>query len=77
MTIGFAEFAILGLVVLLLFGSGKIAGVMGDFARGLTSFKRGLSEAKDEGFLGGGKGSGSGAAPSAAEAPRRPDNRAA
>jgi sec-independent protein translocase protein TatA len=32
------------LVVLLLFGSGKISGLMGDFAKGIKSFKKGLSE---------------------------------
>jgi len=32
------------LVVLLLFGSGKISGLMGDLAKGIKSFKKGLSE---------------------------------
>jgi len=74
MPIGFAEFAILALVVLVLFGGGKISGLMGDLGRGLTSFKRGLAESKDEGFLGAGK---PGAASKPAEAPVRPDNRTA
>jgi sec-independent protein translocase protein TatA len=38
------------LLVVLLFGRGKISDVMGDFAKGIKSFKKGLSDddAKDE-----------------------------
>ena len=39
------------LVVLLLFGGGKVSSLMGDFAKGIKSFKKGLSEdekAEDE-----------------------------
>ena len=32
------------LVVLLLFGSGKISGLMGDLAKGIKSFKKGMAE---------------------------------
>lgn len=35
---------ILGAVVLILFGRGKISEVMGDVAKGVKSFKRGLAE---------------------------------
>lgn len=36
---------LLGLVVLLLFGgSGKISSIMGDFAKGIKSFKKGLAD---------------------------------
>lgn len=36
---------LLALVVLLLFGgSGKISSIMGDFAKGIKSFKKGLSD---------------------------------
>lgn len=31
-------------VVLLLFGSGKISGIMGDVAKGIRSFKKGMKE---------------------------------
>jgi sec-independent protein translocase protein TatA len=31
-------------VVLLLFGSGKISGIMGDFAKGIKAFKKGMKE---------------------------------
>lgn len=36
------------LVVVLLFGAGRISGVMGDLGRGIKSFKKGLNE-DDEG----------------------------
>lgn len=35
---------ILGLVILLMFGTGKISGLMGDFAKGIKAFKKGLAE---------------------------------
>lgn len=36
------------LLVVLLFGRGKIANVMGDFARGIKSFKRELKDESEE-----------------------------
>ena len=36
-------------VVLLLFGSGKISGIMGDVAKGIKSFKKGMKEDDDDG----------------------------
>ena len=35
---------VLFLVVMLLFGRGKISDLMGDFAKGINSFKKGLAE---------------------------------
>jgi sec-independent protein translocase protein TatA len=35
-------------VVLLLFGSGKISGIMGDVAKGIKSFKKGMKEDDDD-----------------------------
>ncbi len=35
------------LVVLLLFGSGKISGLMGDLAKGIKSFKQNMKEDED------------------------------
>jgi sec-independent protein translocase protein TatA len=35
------------LVVVLLFGTGRISGVMGDFAKGLKSFKKNMAEDDD------------------------------
>jgi sec-independent protein translocase protein TatA len=37
---------LVALVVLVLFGRGRISEVMGDFGKGITSFKKGLSEAE-------------------------------
>jgi len=40
---------ILALVALLIFGgSGRISSIMGDMAKGIKSFKKGLSEDEDE-----------------------------
>lgn len=36
------------LVVLLLFGSGKVSGLMGDFAKGIKSFKKNMADDTDE-----------------------------
>lgn len=36
------------IVVLLLFGRGRISDVMGDFGKGIKSFKSGLGEADDK-----------------------------
>jgi len=35
------------LVVLLLFGSGKVSNLMGDFAKGIKSFKKNMAEDSD------------------------------
>lgn len=35
---------ILGLVVILLFGKGRISEMMGDFGKGIKSFKKGLQD---------------------------------
>ena len=35
------------LVVLLLFGGGKVSGLMGDFAKGIKSFKKNMAEDGD------------------------------
>jgi sec-independent protein translocase protein TatA len=39
------HWVIVGVVVLLLFGGrGKISGIMGDFAKGIKAFKKGMNE---------------------------------
>jgi sec-independent protein translocase protein TatA len=38
---------IVGLVILLLFGKGRFSDMMGDVAKGLKSFKSGMSEDED------------------------------
>ena len=37
---------IVGAIVLLLFGRGRVADVMGDFGKGISSFKKGMAEAE-------------------------------
>jgi len=36
------------LVIVLLFGGGRISGLMGDVAKGIKSFKKGLTEDEDD-----------------------------
>lgn len=38
---------IVGIVILLLFGKGRFSDMMGDVAKGLKSFKKGMSEEED------------------------------
>ena len=45
--LGWPEILLIVVVVVLLFGRGKISGVMGDFAKGIKSFKKGLAEDDD------------------------------
>ena len=42
--IGIWQILIVALVVLVLFGRGKISEMMGDFGKGISSFKKGMSE---------------------------------
>ena len=44
MSIGFWQIAIIVVLVVLLFGRGKISGLMGDVAKGIKSFKKGMKE---------------------------------
>ena len=39
---------IVGIIVLLLFGKGRFSDMMGDVAKGLKSFKKGMSEDDDK-----------------------------
>lgn len=41
---GWTQILIVIVLVFLLFGRGKIADVMGDFAKGIKSFKKGMAE---------------------------------
>ena len=43
------HWALLLLIVVLLFGRGKISEVMGDVAKGIKSFKKGMSEDEQSG----------------------------
>lgn len=44
MTIGIWQIAIVVALVVLLFGRGKISELMGDVAKGIKSFKKGMSD---------------------------------
>lgn len=48
MGIGWPQLLIIALVILVLFGRGRIAEMMGDFGKGISSFKKGMSEEADE-----------------------------
>ncbi len=44
MSIGIWQIAIVVILVVLLFGRGKISSLMGDVAKGIKSFKKGMSD---------------------------------
>ena len=46
--IGPMGFIIIAVVVLVLFGRGKISGMMGEVGKGITAFKRGIDDGKRE-----------------------------
>ena len=41
-------FLLIAIVVLVLFGRGKVSGLMGELGKGITSFKKGVAEGKEE-----------------------------
>ena len=46
--IGLPGVILIAVVVLILFGRGKISSLMGEVGKGITSFKKGISEGKQE-----------------------------
>ncbi len=46
--IGLPGIILIAVVVLVLFGRGKISGLMGEVGKGITSFKKGINEGKNE-----------------------------
>lgn len=46
--IGIWQIIIVALVVLILFGRGRISEMMGDFGKGISSFKKGMNEEEAE-----------------------------
>ena len=46
--IGLPGILLIAVVVLVLFGRGKIANLMGEVGKGITSFKKGVNEGKEE-----------------------------
>lgn len=41
-------FLLIAIVVLVLFGRGKVSSLMGEMGKGITAFKKGVSEGKEE-----------------------------
>jgi len=48
MSIGFWQIAIVVILVVLLFGRGKISDLMGDVAKGIKSFKKGMKDTNQD-----------------------------
>ena len=48
MSIGFWQIAIVVVLVVLLFGRGKISSLMGDVAKGIKSFKKGMKDPTED-----------------------------
>tara|TARA_B100001250_G_scaffold112225_1_gene94872 strand:- start:142 stop:336 length:195 start_codon:yes stop_codon:yes gene_type:complete len=48
MSIGFWQIAVVVVLVVLLFGRGKISGIMGDVAKGIKSFKKGMKDPTED-----------------------------
>ena len=46
--IGLPGLLLIAIVVLVLFGRGKISSLMGEVGKGITSFKKGVAEVKEE-----------------------------
>ena len=46
--IGWTGIIIIAILVIILFGKGKISSVMGDLAKGIKSFKKGMSDDSSE-----------------------------
>lgn len=44
MSLGFPELILIFLIVLLLFGAGRVPGIMENLAKGMKSFKRGMRD---------------------------------
>ena len=48
MSIGFWQIAVVVVLVVLLFGRGKISSLMGDVAKGIKSFKKGMKDPAED-----------------------------
>ena len=46
--VGLPGILLIAVVVLVLFGRGKISSLMGEVGKGITSFKKGVNEGKEE-----------------------------
>ncbi len=45
---GITEILIIAIVLLVLFGRGKVSSLMGEVGKGITAFKRGVKDGADE-----------------------------
>ncbi len=48
MGLSFWHIMVVVLLIVVLFGRGKISGVMGDLAKGINAFKKGMAEGNDD-----------------------------
>lgn len=48
MSIGIWQIVVIAIVVVVLFGRGKISDLMGDVAKGITSFRKGIAEGNED-----------------------------
>ena len=48
MSLGPVQLIIIALLILVLFGRGRISEMMGDFGKGIKSFKQGMSEGEEK-----------------------------
>lgn len=48
MSPGIGSIILVVILIVLLFGRGKISALMGDLAKGITSFKKGLKDSSDD-----------------------------
>ena len=48
MSLGPWQLAIIAILILVLFGRGRISEMMGDFGKGINSFKKGMSETGED-----------------------------
>ena len=46
--IGWTGIIIIAILIVILFGKGKISSIMGDLAKGIKSFKKGMSDESSE-----------------------------
>jgi sec-independent protein translocase protein TatA len=46
--IGIPGLLLIAIVVLVLFGKGKVSNLMGEVGKGITAFKKGVSDGKEE-----------------------------
>lgn len=51
MNVGPFQILIIALVILVLFGRGRISEMMGDFGKGVKSFRKGLADEDDPGRM--------------------------